>query len=179
MAKDGTMRGGQRVGAGKKRKKFPENQLEYRSTGIKDFDFADLSGSGMPEPKEYLLSVQRDRRSTYAEQIYSETWEWLKANGCENLVNPHIIENYAQMSARYIQCEEVITEYGFLAKHPTTGAAITSPYVRMSLEYMKQVNTLWFQIYQVVRDNFSEKDMVNNPQSLLMERLLLSRRQKR
>ena len=27
-------------------------------------------------------------------------------------------------AARRIQCEEAVTEYGFLAKHPTTGSAI-------------------------------------------------------
>ena len=30
--------------------------------------------------------------------------------------------------SRWIQCEECITKYGFLAKHPTTGNAIPSPY---------------------------------------------------
>ena len=48
--------------------------------------------------------------------------------------------------SRWIQCEECITEYGFLAKHPTTGNAIPSPYVSMSQSFSKQANNLWFQI---------------------------------
>ena len=30
--------------------------------------------------------------------------------------------------SRWIQCEEAISEFGMLAKHPTTGNAIASPY---------------------------------------------------
>ncbi len=48
--------------------------------------------------------------------------------------------------ARWIQCEEAITEYGFLAKHPTTGNAIQSPYVAMSQNFMSQTNRLWMEI---------------------------------
>ncbi len=39
--------------------------------------------------------------------------------------------------SRWIQCEECITEYGFLAKHPTTGNAIPPPYVSMSQSFSK------------------------------------------
>jgi len=45
--------------------------------------------------------------------------------------------------SRWIQCEECITEFGFLAKHPTTGNAIPSPYVAMSQSFMKHANNLW------------------------------------
>lgn len=48
-----------------------------------------------------------------------------------------------------------ISEYGFLAKHPTTGNAIASPYVSMSQMYMKQVNQIWYQIYQIVKETDS------------------------
>ena len=61
-------------------------------------------------------------------------------------------EQYAVSVSRWIQCEECISEYGFLAKHPTTGNAIASPYVSMSQQYMKQVNQIWYQIYQVVKE---------------------------
>lgn len=80
--------------------------------------------------------------------------------------------------SRWIQCEECITEYGFLAKHPTTGNAIASPYVSMSQAYMKQVNLAWFQIYQILRENCSEQYPEKSPQDDLMERLLSVRRNK-
>jgi hypothetical protein len=78
--------------------------------------------------------------------------------------------------SRWIQCEHAISEYGFLAKHPTTNAAIASPYVTMSQNYMKQVNQIWYQIYQVVKENCSVEFSGNTPQDDVMERLLRSRK---
>ena len=78
--------------------------------------------------------------------------------------------------ARWIQCEMAISEYGFLAKHPTTGAAIASPYVAMSREYMKQINQIWYQIFQLVKENCSSEFQGASPQDDLMERLLTARR---
>ena len=78
--------------------------------------------------------------------------------------------------SRWIQCEEAISEYGFLAKHPTTGNAMQSPYVAMGQNYMKQVNQAWFQIYQIVRENAASGLSGASPQDDLMERLLSARR---
>ena len=83
--------------------------------------------------------------------------------------------NYAMSVARWVQCETAISEYGFLAKHPTTGNAIASPYVSMSQTYMKQVNQLWYQIYQVVKENCSADYSGASPQDDVMERLLRAR----
>ena len=73
--------------------------------------------------------------------------------------------------ARWIQCEEAITEFGFLAKHPTTSNAIQSPYVAMS-----QTNRLWMEIYQIVKENCSTEYNGATPQDDVMERLLLARK---
>lgn len=68
----------------------------------------------------------------------------------------------------------LISEFGFLAKHPTTGNAIASPYVSMSQAYMKQVNQIWYQIFQVVKENCSS-DFSHTPMDDTMERLLTAR----
>ena len=78
--------------------------------------------------------------------------------------------------SRWIQCEECITEYGFLAKHPTTGNAIPSPYVAMSQSFGKQANNLWYQIFQVVRENCASDYKGKTPHDDMMERLLNARR---
>lgn len=88
-----------------------------------------------------------------AEEVYNETFAWLKARGCEKLVTVQMVEQYAMSVSRWIQCEEIVSSTGFLAKHPTTGAAIASPYVSMSQSYMKQTNYCWMQIYQIVKEN--------------------------
>ena len=78
--------------------------------------------------------------------------------------------------ARWIQCEQAISEYGFLAKHPTTGVAIASPFVSMAQQYLKQINQLWYQIYQVVKENCSVDYGGASPNDDLMERLLNARK---
>ena len=83
-----------------------------------------------------------------------------------------MVEQYAMSVSRWIQCEEIVSSTGFLAKHPTTGAATASPYVSMSQSYMKQTNYCWIQIYQIVKVNCSVEIQGNNPQDDVMERLI-------
>ena len=92
------------------------------------------------------------------------------------MVSRLLVEQYAMAVARWIQCEECISEFGSLAKHPTTGNAIASPYVSMSRDYKKQINTDWYQIYQIVRDNSTIEFSGSSPQDSLMEKLLQSRK---
>jgi len=79
-------------------------------------------------------------------------------------------------AARWIQCETAISEYGFLARHPPTGNAIQSPYVAMSQTYMSQTNRLWYEIYQIVKENCATGYTGETPQDDVMERLLPARR---
>jgi len=134
-----------------------------------------LEGTEMPPPKEYLKSHQKNGRELCAEEIYTETWNWLKERGCEKMINTQLISQYAMSVSRWIQCEEAISEYGFLAKHPTTQVAIASPYVTMSYSFMKQVNHMWEQIFQIVKENCSIEYQGLTPQDSTMERLLRAR----
>ena len=180
MAKDGTARGGQRVGAGRKSKaltdKIAAGNPGNRKLKVIDLPkVTDLEGSDMPEPREYLKASQKNGIPFDAEDIYKETYNWVKERGCERLVSKQLIEQYAMSVSRYIQCEQAVSEYGFLAKHPTTGQACASPYVAMSQSYMKQVNSLWYQIFQVVKENCSEEYKGTTPQEDVMEMLLRKR----
>ena len=177
MAKDGTNRGGARVGAGRKPKALSEKIHEGRAASVvQQPEAAELEGADMPPVKYYMTVTQKSGIELDAEEVFQETWDWLKTRRCENLVSSQIIHQYAMAVARWIQCEMAVSEYGFLAKHPTTGAAIASPYVAMSREYMKQVNQIWYQIFQIVKENNATSYQGANPQDDLMERLLTSRR---
>lgn len=134
-------------------------------------DTADLIGEDIPPPSEYLSAKQKDGKSLGADKIYLETWKWLKQRGCEKFVSPRLIEAYAQSYARYIQCEEATSTYGLLGKHPTTGGAISSPFVQMSQSYQKQANLLWYEIFDIVKQNCTTS-FVGNPQDDIMEALL-------
>jgi hypothetical protein len=173
MAKDGTNRGGARVGAGRKSKALSEKIHEGREARVVQLPEApELQGADMPPAKYYMTVTQKSGIELDAAEVFQETWDWLKTRRCENLVSSQIIHQYAMAVARWIQCEMAVSEYGFLAKHPTTGAAIASPYVAMSREYMKQATQIWYQISQVVKENNAASYQGANPQDDLMERLL-------
>ena len=179
MAKDGTNRGGARPGAGRKPKALADKVLEgnpgKRPLEVVAFPAADLTGEEMPPPREYLAARQHGGGHTKAVELYESTWRWLRERNCDHLIPPQVLESYAQTAARWIQCEEAISEFGFLAKHPTTKAPIQSPFVAISQSFMKQANNLWGQIYQVVRENCSSVFEGKNPQDDVMEALLRAR----
>lgn len=176
MAKDGTNRGGPRPGTGPKRKSLLDKINEGKADDATVLpEPAEFTGEDVPPVKSYLRAAQKNGKDFMASEVFAETYRWLKSIGCERLVNNQLIEQYAMSVSRWIQCEEAVSEYGFLAKHPTTGNAIASPYVSMSRDYLKQVNASWFAIYQIVKDNCSV-DYSSTPQDDIMERLLSSRR---
>lgn len=165
MAKDGTARGGSRIGSGRKSKSFDEKVIEGKFAFVpaeveKDFT--------PPEPKEYISGEQKMGGESCAKEIYRYVYCFLKAYGCETAVSAQLVESYSQMVSRHIQCERILSETGFLAKHPTTGEPVTTPFVKMSLDFLKAANQLWYQIYQVLKENSgrgaipSSNDMMEN-----------------
>lgn len=177
MARDGTARGGARVGAGRKPKALTDKINNGMSATVLELpEPSSIEGADIPPIKEYLRAKQKNGKDLCAEEVYAETWNWLKERGCEKIVSAQLIEQYAMSVSRWIQCEECISEFGFLAKHPTTGNAIASPYVAMSQTYMKQVNQVWYQIFQVVKENCSVEWQGATPQDDVMERLLRTRK---
>lgn len=177
MAKDGTNRGGPRLGQGRPNKALVDKVNEGKTAMVIELPTPeDISGRDMPPIKEFLKEEQKNGKDLYAEEVYQETWEWLKERGCEELISVQLLEQYSMAVSRWIQCEQAISEYGLLAKHPTTGSPIASPYVSMSKDYMKQVNTIWYSIFQIVRENSLTAYEGSSPQGDIMERLLKSKR---
>lgn len=186
MAKDGTYRGGRRVKAGSKpdaladkiMKGAPAKRMELPdfTDDMTDFDVDDigdsveLEGMDMPSPDDYLSALQKDGKPLGADEIYKETWLWLKERGCERLVNKRLLESYSEAFARYIQCSEAVSKYGMLGKHPTTGAAIASPFTQLLMNFQKQANLLWYEIYDIVKQNCTEP-FEGSPQDSVMELL--------
>ncbi|MCC8075305.1 MAG: P27 family phage terminase small subunit [Clostridiales bacterium] len=170
--------GGARPGAGRKKKALSE-KLETGNPGgrtLKVLDVPDLEGVEMPEPHDFLSATQRDGGKLQAAEIYEETWNWLKSIGCTSVVSPQMLERYAMCAARWIQCEEMTSQLGFLSKHPTTGKPIPSPFVNIGINYMNQATRLWNEIYQIVKENCSTEYSGAAPQADLMERLLRARK---
>ena len=181
MSKDGTVRGmGVRQNAGKRAKKtLVEKITDGKADGALVLPTpTEIVGADVPDPKSYLSDKQNGGQELTAKEVYTETYLWLKGRGCDKLVSKQQIEQYAMNVARWIQCQKAISEFGFLAKHPTTGAAIASPFVQMAREFAKQMNTDWYQIYQVVRDNATVEYGGTSPNDTVMDKLLNKKRGK-
>ena len=192
MAKDGTNRGGRRAHAGDKPAPAAEKiqrgmPVRYLPNDIPELDIAEfeavdlpegavLEGVKMPEVSQYLSAKQKNGVPLGADKIYRETWLWLRQRGCENLVNKRLIESFAQAFARHIQCEEAISTYGLLGKHPTTGGVMESPFVKMSQQFQKSASLAWYEIYSIVKENCLTDYSGTNPQDDVMERLLRARK---
>ena len=184
MAKGTNTHGGKRLNSGRKSKSVLE-KTESGNPGhrpLKVIDVPDaiegveMEGVDMAEPAEFLSATQRDGSTLQAGDIYKNTWMWLKQLGVEKLVPVQIIQQFAMNSARWIQCEDAVTKYGHLGKHPTSGNPMRSPYVGMAIDYQRSALQIWLQIYQIVKENCSV-DYRNglNPADDVMERLLRSR----
>lgn len=107
----------------------------------------------MPPVKDFLEAVQRDGAKLCADFVFSQTMNWIKSIDCENPVSEQIVEQYAMSVARWVHLEQKISEYGYIAKHPTTGAPMQSPYVTMSQAYMKQILAIRSEIQALIKDS--------------------------
>lgn len=47
-----------------------------------------MNGTDMPKSSDYLSTRQKNGVPLGADEIYKETWLWLKDRNCEKLVNP-------------------------------------------------------------------------------------------
>ena len=173
MAKDGTARGGARSGSGRKAKSLAQKTVEGLVDGRASSSKAVGGSTCIPEAKDYLTRPQSGNRAFRAKEIHDEVWAWISLHGCTKSVSPQLVDHYSMAAARWLQCEEAVSENGLIAAHPTTGNAIASPYVTMSREYMRQVLQIWYQINQAVRENSIGGDIgIPSPQDNMMERLL-------
>lgn len=74
------MRGGQRVGAGRKSKALTDKIADGRLNGAMVLpEPAEIEGADVPPVKEYLRAAQKNGKDLCAEEVYRDTWNWLKA----------------------------------------------------------------------------------------------------
>ena len=153
MSRDGTMRGGKRQKSGAK----PDTLADKVTKGVKNLEtinFGKIVPVAVPKPDAFLSKKQADGDTKFkAAKIYKDTMNWIIARGCGDLINPHLVESYADAYARFMQCSEAVSEYGFISKHPTTGAPIASPFTQLEQQYQKQAFVIWNDIWDTIKQN--------------------------
>lgn len=147
VAKDGTARGGLRRGAGRK--------------GTEDAPVT-FAASRNKAPA-YMTKKQANSAAFQARKIYAKTWEFLERMDVAEYINPQLVEEYAMATARWIQCEEIVSKEGLTGEHPTTGAVIASPFVTMAQNYAKEKNAVWFAIEQTIREHGGDPGDEDDP----------------
>lgn len=163
-------RGGARSGAGRPKKSLAEKLLDG-NPGKRPLKVIEFTG----ERQEEKLPEAPDWLSAEGERIFNATIEWLKQTDCLPLINPKHIEEYAMCRARWLECEAMNSKHGLLAKHPTTGQPIQSPYVQMAILFLKQTDAAWNKIYAVIKENCAQ-EYKGNPNQDVMEQLLSMKR---
>ena len=79
MAKDGTNRGGARVGSGRKPKALADKISKGSSAMVMELpEPPAFEGADVPPIKEYLKARQKNGKDLCAAEVYAETWKWLK-----------------------------------------------------------------------------------------------------
>ena len=105
-------------------------------------------------------------------KLYQATVEWLTCLGCVNYVPHHLIEEYAVCKARWLECELQEQRNGLLTEHPTTKQPIKSYYVDIGITYLKQADTAYNSILEIIRmyasSSYNNLDSKND----CMEKLL-------
>ena len=168
--------GGSRLGAGRKRKpaaeKLAEGNRGHRPIKVIPVgDIPETQATEIIQPAEWLRAETKNASANQGGKIFGQTWQWIKDRRCDHVITTAQVEQYASNVARFIQCEEALNIFGLLAKHPTTGQPIASPYVAMRKEFLRQANTIWAQIFQIVQQN-SEVPVGGNHNDDIMAQIL-------
>jgi hypothetical protein len=85
-----------------------------------------------------------------AAEIFDYLFEFIAASGCENLVAPSLVEDFAFLRRSYLECEYMNKTLGRIA------GGKRSPYVNMALDYQKAMMAVFNQIWLIVSRNSEE-----------------------
>lgn len=145
-------RGGARIGSGPKKRKSKKKKILEEDIKVPKLSPIKIVAEKVPNPKDYMKARQRDGVPLGADAIYKDIYKWVAKYGCETKINNDLLEQYAMDRARWIQCQNAISQYGMIAAHPTTSLPTVSPYIQILEKIEKQMNAVYFLIERQVRE---------------------------
>lgn len=159
MDKNGQNRGGARKGAGRPKKSNSDIQIFNSPESPKK----DL--------KEFMKAAQKGGYELMAMDVFTDIKDWLKKAGMKKEVPDQLLMLYAMSFARWMQMEERLSKYGFQTQHPTTNQPMASQFIKIAMDYARQTSAAWQQIAQIIKDNTTDKRMIEEPSNSLMDML--------
>jgi hypothetical protein len=100
----------------------------------------------VPEVRQYLKDAQKHEKDAdfLATEIFREIYEKVQSASCAHLFTTAQLERYAQQFARYIQLEQLVSKYGFMATD-RKGSIVAIPLEALrqsNLKILKQLSDL-------------------------------------
>jgi len=82
-----------------------------------------------------------------AVEVFDLLWGFIKQSGCEKLIAPNLVEDFAHLRRSYLECEYINRTKGRIANGKK------SPYVQMAIDYNKQAMSIYDRIWNIVSQN--------------------------
>ena len=149
-------RGGKRTGAGRKPKALAEKILDG-NPGKRDIKINKFAGKTTAEVNkkqddyipEYIDMVAKEcgEQLPTANEILKFILDFTKSAGCEKLIAPFLLEDFAFLRRSYLECEYMNKCLGRIASKKR------SPYVVMAIDYHKEMMSVWNNIWSIVSKN--------------------------
>jgi hypothetical protein len=108
----------------------------------------------VPEVRQYLKDAQKHEKDAdfLATEIFREIYEKVQSANCAHLFTTAQLERYAQQFARYIQLEQLVSKYGFMATD-RKGNIVAIPLEALRQSNLKILNGMDEDINRVLREN--------------------------
>ena len=149
--------GGARPGAGRPKKPLAEKIMEGNPgkreiTVVKFMNQVDkpkLEKDTVFKIPAFLEQCGREGDETLpsAADLYRLLKEFVGASGCESLIAPNLIEDFAHLRRAYLECEYMNRKMGRIANGKR------SPYVTMAVDYSKQAMSIFDRIWNTIAQN--------------------------
>ena len=173
--------GGARKGAGRPRKSLVDKIFEgtEKKHKPKVLNIPELEDVPAPEPPDFMRLMVATGVSNNVPRmadIFNETVEWLKKTGCLHLINPQHITEYAILTTRWLECEDVVSKSLYLMSKEKTDKKekidlTPNPMSDQALKYWKSSDAAWNKIWNIVASN-SEIYFGDDPHSSVMALLI-------
>jgi hypothetical protein len=167
--------GGKRPGAGRKKKPLADKILEGTTKQHKPkvLNIPEIGASPLPEAPEYmrvLVAAGVSNDIPRMKDVFEETANWLKTTNCLHLINPQLITQYAILTTRWLECEDIVSRALIVKTHNKD--IIANPMAAQALQYKKAADIAWDKIWAIITQNCEQDFGGRDPQANLMEKLL-------
>lgn len=148
-------RGGFRVGSGRPRKALEEKILDgtiEKDYISEDTQLVEIVEKNMPAVKDYMVRQQASGNVLNSKEELEDIAEWVDRNGCLKYVPHQLLEQYAMNRARWIDLQDKISQYQYMAKKGN-GNPMVSPFYEMLSEEERKMNSTFNSINQIVKEH--------------------------